>query len=58
MAPVARLQAWACRSPIAEPVATSFGIMRNRPAVFLRVEDVEGAFGWGEWSARSEPISF
>ncbi|APX25902.1 MAG: mandelate racemase/muconate lactonizing enzyme family protein [Rhodobacteraceae bacterium] len=48
MAPVARLQAWACRSPIAEPVATSFGIMRNRPAVFLRVEDVEGAFGWGE----------
>ncbi|GAA4224005.1 L-alanine-DL-glutamate epimerase-like enolase superfamily enzyme [Sagittula marina] len=48
MACIARIEAWACRSPIAEPVATSFGIMRNRPAVFVRVEDDDGAFGWGE----------
>lgn len=48
MPSITRLQAWACRAPIEVPVATSFGIMRNRPAVFLRVEDSEGAFGWGE----------
>ncbi|MEQ3625400.1 MAG: mandelate racemase/muconate lactonizing enzyme family protein [Celeribacter sp.] len=45
---ITRLQAWACRSPIAEPVATSFGTMRDRPAVFLRIEDDTGGFGWGE----------
>lgn len=45
---IIRLQAWACRSPIAEPVSTSFGTMRDRPAVFLRIEDDAGGFGWGE----------
>jgi D-galactarolactone cycloisomerase len=29
-------------------VQTSFGIMRDRPAVFVRVEDHDGAVGWGE----------
>lgn len=43
-----RLQAWACRSPISTPVETSFGRMRDRPAVFVRIEDDEGGFGWGE----------
>lgn len=36
------------RVPIDKPVATSFGVMRNRPAVFVRIEDADGAFGWGE----------
>lgn len=45
---ITRLQAWACRSPVARPVETSFGVMRDRPAVFLRLEDDDGAFGWGE----------
>jgi L-alanine-DL-glutamate epimerase-like enolase superfamily enzyme len=45
---LARVEAFAYRSPIAEPVATSFGVMRDRPAVFVRVEDSDGAFGWGE----------
>lgn len=45
---IARLTAWSCRSPVARPVATSFGVMKDRPAVFLRVEDDEGAAGWGE----------
>ncbi|ATI41577.1 mandelate racemase [Pacificitalea manganoxidans] len=45
---IIRLQAWACRSPITEPVSTSFGTMRDRPAVFLRIEDDAGGFGWGE----------
>ena len=38
----------AYRVPIASPVATSFGVMHNRPAVFVRLEDSEGAFGFGE----------
>lgn len=45
---ITRLQVWALRAPVAVPVATSFGVMRNRPAVFLRIEDGSGAFGWGE----------
>ncbi|MGB3553257.1 MAG: mandelate racemase/muconate lactonizing enzyme family protein [Jannaschia sp.] len=43
-----RVQAWAYRQPVESPVATSFGIMRTRPAVFVRIEDTDGAFGWGE----------
>jgi len=29
-------------------VRTSFGTMHDRPAVLVRVEDDDGAFGWGE----------
>jgi L-alanine-DL-glutamate epimerase-like enolase superfamily enzyme len=29
-------------------VITSFGIMRDRPSVVVRVEDKEGAVGWGD----------
>jgi len=36
------------RCPIEMPVATSFGVMRDRPAVFVRIEDSDGCFGWGE----------
>ena len=36
------------RVPIDEPVQTSLGIMYDRPAVLVRVEDREGAVGWGE----------
>jgi D-galactarolactone cycloisomerase len=43
-----RLEAFAFRAPTPRPVSTSFGIMRDRPAVFLRLEDKDGAFGWGE----------
>jgi len=45
---LARIEGWACRSPISLPVATSFGTMRDWLAVFLRLEDGEGVFGWGE----------
>lgn len=45
---ITRVEAFACRSPVAAPVETSFGIMRNRPAVFVRIEGEDGAFGWGE----------
>ncbi|MGC1429525.1 MAG: mandelate racemase/muconate lactonizing enzyme family protein [Albidovulum sp.] len=45
---IARIQAWCLRSPTKKPVATSFGVMHDRPAVLVRVEDRDGAFGWGE----------
>lgn len=45
---IRRIQAWAFRCPTPQPVATSFGIMHDRPAVFVRLEDDEGCFGWGE----------
>jgi L-alanine-DL-glutamate epimerase-like enolase superfamily enzyme len=45
---VARVEAFVYRAPIAVPVQTYFGIMRDRPAVFVRVTDRHGACGWGE----------
>ncbi len=45
---VRRIEAWALRAAIERPVETSFGIMRDRPAVFVRVEDADGGFGFGE----------
>tara|TARA_R110000824_G_scaffold196015_2_gene379018 strand:+ start:835 stop:2022 length:1188 start_codon:yes stop_codon:yes gene_type:complete len=43
-----RIDVWALRVAIQRPVETSFGIMRDRPAVFLRVEGADGTFGFGE----------
>ena len=45
---VARVESFVFRAPIATPVQTSFGIMRDRPAVFVRVTDADGIEGWGE----------
>lgn len=45
---LASVQAIVLRAPIAEPVQTSFGIMYDRPAVLVRVEDADGVVGWGE----------
>jgi D-galactarolactone cycloisomerase len=36
------------RLPIEEPVQTSFGIMYDRPAVLIRIEDSDGVVAWGE----------
>jgi D-galactarolactone cycloisomerase len=47
-ATLARVEAHVFRTPINDPVRTSFGIMTERAAVFVRVEDSEGAHGWGE----------
>jgi L-alanine-DL-glutamate epimerase-like enolase superfamily enzyme len=50
-ATLARVEAHVFRAPIKEPVRTSFGTMAERVAVFVRVEDSDGARGWGEvWS--------
>jgi L-alanine-DL-glutamate epimerase-like enolase superfamily enzyme len=45
---IAGIDCVAGRVPIAVPVATSFGMMRDRPAVFVRVRDDSGAEGFGE----------
>lgn len=45
---IARIDVRSFRVPIANPVITSFGAMTSRPAVFVRLEDSEGTFGWGE----------
>jgi D-galactarolactone cycloisomerase len=42
------LKARVFRCPIETPVVTSFGVMRDRPMVLVRVEDADGAVGWGE----------
>ncbi|MDP1839829.1 MAG: mandelate racemase/muconate lactonizing enzyme family protein [Reyranella sp.] len=50
-ATLARVEAHVFHTPIAEPIRTSFGTMTERVAVFVRVEDSDGARGWGEiWS--------
>jgi D-galactarolactone cycloisomerase len=45
---VRRIQAFCYRYPLTTPVVTSFGEMRDRPALFVRVEDGDSQFGWGE----------
>ncbi len=45
---VERVEAVVLRAPIATPVRTSFGVMHDRPALFVRVTDADGAQGWGE----------
>ncbi|QIO34818.1 mandelate racemase/muconate lactonizing enzyme family protein [Bradyrhizobium sp. 1(2017)] len=42
------VQAFGYRYPLTTPVITSFGRMKDRPAVFVRVEDADGNTGWGE----------
>lgn len=45
---ISRIDARVYRYPIKKPVVTSFGAMTSRPAVFVRIEDTHGGFGWGE----------
>ncbi|GAA0800755.1 mandelate racemase/muconate lactonizing enzyme family protein [Cupriavidus gilardii] len=45
---VERLDAFVLRAPADPPVQTSFGIMRDRPAVLVRLTDSDGCEGWGE----------
>lgn len=42
------LRALVYRAPLETPVTTSFGTMHDRPMVLVRVEDDDGALGWGE----------
>ena len=47
-APLRHAEVFVFRAPIDAPVRTSFGVMHDRPAVLLRVEDEDGLCGWGE----------
>jgi len=42
------IEVFVFRAPIDTPVKTSFGVMRDRPATFVRLEDADGFVGWGE----------
>lgn len=48
MPKIREIEAFAYRVPLARPVQTSFGKMRDRPAVLLRLTDASGVHGWGE----------
>ena len=43
-----RIDAFAFRVPIANPIKVSFGTFRDRPMVLVRIVDRSGAEGWGE----------
>ncbi len=43
-----KVEAFVFRAPCPTPVQTSFGTMLDRPAVFVKITDADGAFGWGE----------
>ncbi|HET8610262.1 MAG TPA: mandelate racemase/muconate lactonizing enzyme family protein [Burkholderiales bacterium] len=45
---LAALRVYAFRYPLATPVRTSFGVMQDRPAVIIEVENRDGICGWGE----------
>lgn len=45
---IVRIDTHAFRAPLERFVVTSFGTMRDRPAVYVRLEDADGNHGWGE----------
>lgn len=45
---IADLRSFVFRAPIEKPVLASFGRMDSRPMVLVRIEDGDGAVGWGE----------
>lgn len=50
MSPIrlARVEAFAFRVPVKNPIKVAFGTFRDRPFVLVRVVDEDGAVGWGE----------
>ena len=51
----ARIEVFHFQAAINEPIVTSFGSIPARNAVLLRIEDKDGAFGWGEVWANFPP---
>ena len=45
------------RAPAAVPVRTSFAVSTHRSALLVRIEDADGAYGWGEIYASFPPGS-
>ena len=46
--PLRRLQAFYLEAAIEEPLVNAFGVIDARPALMVRLEDADGAHGWGE----------
>lgn len=53
-----RIEPYAFRVPIKREVITSFGTMSHRPALLVRIEDDDGAVGWGEVFCNWPPRGF
>lgn len=45
---IARIETFVLCAPISQPVVTSFGSIPERVSVIVRVEDTDGAHGWGD----------
>jgi hypothetical protein len=43
-----RIEVFHFNAAIKEPIVTSFGSIPARNALLIRIEDRDGAFGWGE----------
>lgn len=54
---LARIETFLFRAEVTEPVKTSFGSIPRRSALLLRVEDADGAYGWGEVWCNFPPFS-
>lgn len=50
-----RVEIYHFKAPIIEPIITSFGSIPARNALLVRIEDKDGAFGWGEVWANFPP---
>ncbi len=48
MVEIKKLTTYVFRFPLATPIQTSFGTMRDRPMLLVKVIDKDGACGWGE----------
>lgn len=48
MIAIAEVDSFVFRYPLETPVQTSFGTMRDRPMVLVRLRDSDGFVGWGE----------
>ena len=45
---LARIEAYAFRVPISNPIKVAFGTFRDRPMVLVRAVEQDGSEGWGE----------
>lgn len=54
---IARIETFLYRAEVKEPVKTSFGSIPRRSVLLLRVEDADGARGWGEVWCNFPPFS-
>jgi hypothetical protein len=50
-----RIEIFHYKAAIKEPIVTSFGSIPARNALLIRIEDRDGAFGWGEVWANFPP---